>query len=84
MRNKGLLSATFEQSNKVVKKSEIMRYSNDLVSSMSLFKRFILILPVAFLIGLFYMLGVALPTYVTSVDSCGECSIDVTSVNEVY
>ncbi|HEL1613161.1 TPA: hypothetical protein TXL52_001229 [Streptococcus suis] len=69
MRNKGLLSATFEQSNKVVKKSEIMRYSNDLVSSMSLFKRFILILPVAFLIGLFYMLGVALPTYVTSVDS---------------
>lgn len=69
MRNKGLLSATFEQSNKVVKKSEIMRYSNDLVSSMSLLKRFILILPVAFLIGLFYMLGVALPTYVTSVDS---------------
>ncbi|WP_170238474.1 hypothetical protein [Streptococcus suis] len=69
MRNKGLLSATFEQSKKVVKKSEIMRYSNDLVSSMSLLKRFILILPVAFLIGLFYMLGVALPTYVTSVDS---------------
>ena len=69
MRNKGLLSATFEQSNKVVKKSEIMRYSNDLVSSMSLLKRLILILPVAFLIGLFYMLGVALPTYVTSVDS---------------
>ncbi|MGT2950277.1 hypothetical protein BU202_01985 [Streptococcus cuniculi] len=68
MRNKGLLSATFEQSTKLVKKAEIMKYSNDLVTSMSFFKRLMLFLPILFILSLIYMIGVVLPLQIASAD----------------
>lgn len=68
MRKKGLLSATFEQSTKLIKKAEIMKYSNDLVTSMSFFKRLMLFLPMLFMLTLIYMIGVALPLQIASAD----------------
>lgn len=63
MRNKGLLSATFEQSKKVVSKKILTENGAQIgsTSSMSFSQRTIALIAGLFLIGLYYAVGVGLP-----------------------
>lgn len=67
MRNKGLLSATFEQSKKVVSKKILTENGAQIgsTSSMSFSQRTIALLAGLFLIGLYYAVGVGLPRFIT-------------------
>ena len=67
MRNKGLLSATFEQSKKVVSKKILTENGAQigLMSSMSLLKRILVLLVGIFYITGLYAVGVGLPRFIT-------------------
>ena len=67
MRNKGILSATFEQSKKVVSKKILTEDGAQIgsTSSMSFSQRTIALLAGLFLIGLYYAVGVGLPRFIT-------------------
>ena len=67
MRNKGLLSATFEQSKKVVSKKILTEDGAQigLMSSMSLLKRIMVLLVGIFYITGLYAVGVGLPRFIT-------------------
>ena len=67
MRNKGILSATFEQSKKVVSKKILTEDGAQigLMSSMSLLKRIMVLLVGIFYITGLYAVGVGLPRFIT-------------------